>query len=107
MHLHIEIVSDSVCPWCFIGKRKLEIALTTLRAQQPDASVNLSWLPFELNPQTPPAGTDRETYRSTKFGSLQKSRQLDAEVARAGAEVGIAFDFARMERAPDATNTSH
>ena len=101
MNIHIEIVSDLICPWCYIGKRKLESALESLRAQQPEVVVHISWLPFELNPQMPAEGLDRKTYRSAKFGSWEKSQQLDAGVTRAGAEVGIRYDFERMKRTPN------
>lgn len=101
MNLSIEIVSDLICPWCFIGKRKLEAALQTLRAEQPDLRLRVSWLPFELNPQMPAEGLDRKSYRSAKFGSWEKSQQLDAGVAQAGSEVGIAFDFAGCTRTPN------
>lgn len=101
MNLKIEIVSDLICPWCFIGKRKLDAALQMLHAERPDVSTRIAWLPFELNPQMPCEGLDRKTYRSTKFGSWAKSQQLDAGVAQAGAEVGIRFDFAHMERTPN------
>lgn len=101
MNFNIEIVSDLICPWCYIGKRKLEAALQTLREERPDVSTHVAWLPFELNPQMPPEGLDRKTYRSAKFGSWAKSQQLDAGVAQAGSEVGIRFDFERMERTPN------
>ena len=66
----IEVVSDVVCPWCFIGKRRLEKALALLG--RPDAAVE--WKPFELNPDAPREGMDRQSYRIRKFGSLAHSR---------------------------------
>lgn len=100
--LAIEVVSDSICPWCYIGKRRLERALALLG--NPPAQVR--WKPFQLNPDMPLEGTDRRAYRRRKFGSWERSRQLDAQVAAAGREVGIAFDFERMQRTPN-TLASH
>jgi predicted DsbA family dithiol-disulfide isomerase len=93
----IEIVSDVVCPWCFIGKRRLENALKLL--QRPDAQ--LRWRAFELNPDLPKDGVDRQEYRIRKFGSLAYARQLEGQVAAAGAEEGITFRFDQIERIPN------
>lgn len=101
MKLTIEIVSDLICPWCYIGKARLDDALQMLHAARPDVSTHVTWLPFELNPQMPPKGLDRKTYRSAKFGSWARSQELDAGVTQAGAEAGIAFDFEKMDRTPN------
>ena len=93
----IEIVSDVVCPWCFIGKRRLESALKLLR--RPDAQ--LRWRAFELNPGLPKDGVERQEYRIRKFGSLAYARQLEAHVGAAGTEQGITFRFDRIERIPN------
>jgi predicted DsbA family dithiol-disulfide isomerase len=93
----IEVVSDVVCPWCFIGKRRLEKALKLL--ERPD--VQIRWRPFELNPGISQAGVDRQEHRIRKFGSLARARQLEAHVAAAGAEEGIDFQFDRIERTPN------
>lgn len=87
--IDIEIVSDLVCPWCFIDKRQLEAALQRLHAERPDASTRIAWLPFELNPQMPLDRIDRKTYRIRKFDSLARSQSLDASVTQAAAEVGL------------------
>src|SRR6476646_860355 len=89
--LTIEVVSDVVCPWCFIGKRRLEKALKLLG--RPDAEIH--WRAFELNPNISKAGVDRQEHRVRKFGSLSRARQLEAHVAAAGAEEGIDFHFDR------------
>ena len=94
----IDIVSDVICPWCYIGKRRLEKALALL-AGEVDAKLN--WLPFQLNPDMPRSGMPREEYRRTKFGSLERSQGLDARVAAEGAGVGIAFAFERIARTPN------
>src|SRR5436189_221746 len=95
MKLGIDIVSDVICPWCFIGKRRFEKALGLL---QPDVEIEVHWRPFELNPDMPAEGINRKLYRTRKFGSWERSQALDAQVAQAGAEEGIPFAFDRMER---------
>jgi predicted DsbA family dithiol-disulfide isomerase len=94
----IDIVSDVICPWCFIGKRRLEKALKLL-GDPPRVRVN--WKPFQLNPQMPPQGIERRAYRTAKFGSWEQSQALDAKVAAAGAEQGIVFAFEKMTRTPN------
>lgn len=98
MTLTIDVVSDVICPWCFIGKRRLEKALKLL-GDPPGVRVN--WKPFQLNPQMPPHGIERPAYRTAKFGSWERSQALDAQVAAAGAEEGITFVFERMTRTPN------
>jgi predicted DsbA family dithiol-disulfide isomerase len=93
----IEVVSDVVCPWCFIGKRRLEEALSLLG--RPAAQVR--WKAFQLNPDAPKEGINRQAYRVRKFGSLAYSQQLEARVAEAGMEDGIEFRFDRIERTPN------
>jgi len=96
--LAIDIVSDVICPWCYIGKRRLEKALELVAGE---VDVTLHWLPFQLNPGMPPSGMPREDYRRAKFGSLERSRGLDARVASEGKGVGIEFAFERIGRTPN------
>jgi predicted DsbA family dithiol-disulfide isomerase len=96
--LLIEIASDVVCPWCYIGKRRMEKALALLDG---DIEARIEWLPFQLNPDMPAAGIARADYRRAKFGSVEKGRALDARVAQEGAGEGIAFAFDRMQRTPN------
>lgn len=96
--LLIEIASDVVCPWCYIGKRRLEKALESLKGE---VETRIEWLPFQLNPDMPAGGVARADYRRAKFGSLEKGRALDARVAQEGAGEGIAFAFERMQRTPN------
>ena len=96
--LRIEVASDVICPWCYIGKRRLAKALE-LVAGEIEASIE--WLPFQLNPDMPPQGVPRAEYRRAKFGSLERSRELDARVAREGAGEGIEFAFDRMQSTPN------
>src|SRR5271169_4086767 len=92
----VEVVSDVVCPWCYIGKRRLEKALELLGRED----VQIQWKPFELNPGIPKDGMDRKEHRILKFGSLAYARQLEQRVAAAGSEAGIDFQFDRIERIP-------
>jgi predicted DsbA family dithiol-disulfide isomerase len=101
--LLIEIASDVICPWCYIGKRRLEKALDGV---QGEVEVRIEWLPFQLNPDMPVEGLPRAEYRHAKFGSVEKSRALDARVAAEGEGEGIAFAFDRMERTPN-TRAAH
>ena len=94
----IEIASDVVCPWCYIGKRRLEKALAQLGGE---IDIRIEWLPFQLNPSMPVGGMARAEYRRAKFGSLERGRALDARVAQEGAGEGIAFAFERMQRTPN------
>jgi predicted DsbA family dithiol-disulfide isomerase len=96
--LLIEIASDVICPWCYIGKRRLEKALASLNGE---VEVRIEWLPFQLNPDMPAGGVARADYRRAKFGSVEKGRTLDARVAQEGAGEGIAFAFDRMQRTPN------
>jgi predicted DsbA family dithiol-disulfide isomerase len=96
--LRIEVVSDVVCPWCYIGKRRLEKALALVGA---DLAPQVSWLPFQLNPDMPAEGMPRVEYRRAKFGSVERSRQLDARVAAEGRGEGIEFALERIERTPN------
>ena len=99
----LEVVSDTICPWCYVGKRRLETALAAIGG---DIAFELRWRPFELNPDMPRDGLDRKSYRSAKFGSWEKSLELDAQVKAAGASDGLDFHHERMEKTPN-TIASH
>jgi predicted DsbA family dithiol-disulfide isomerase len=96
--LTIEIASDVICPWCYIGKKRLEKALALVNGE---VRAELQWLPFQLNPQMPPEGMARAEYRRAKFGSAERGRELDARVAAEGRGEGIEFAFERMQRTPN------
>ena len=98
--IQIEIASDVVCPWCYIGKRRLEKALALLKDE---FRVEVRWLPFQLNPDMPAEGIPRAEYRKAKFGSLERSKQMDARVIAEGKGEGIDFAFDRMETQPNTT----
>ena len=98
--LRLEVASDVVCPWCYIGKRRLEKALELVKGE---VETELRWLPFQLNPGMPREGMPRAQYREAKFGSLERSRQLDARVIAEGRSEGIEFAFDRIARTPNTT----
>jgi len=96
--LAIDIVSDVVCPWCFIGKRRLEAALQELKRERPDVTPRIRWLPFFLNPDTPEAGEPYRPFLEKKFGGPEKLAQIWAQVSEAGRTAGIEFAFERIEQ---------
>ena len=94
----IEIYSDVVCPWCFVGKRRLERALETAGYA---SRARVSWRPFELNPTMPKSGMDRRVYLEAKFGGAEARRAMEERVAKAGEADGLVFAFDRIERTPN------
>jgi predicted DsbA family dithiol-disulfide isomerase len=97
--LRIDIVSDAICPWCYIGKRQLERALATLAHEGLHFSVH--WNPFQLNPDMPKEGRDRASYRMMKFGSADRVREIDDRVTGAAANVGLEFRLDQIVRTPN------
>lgn len=95
----IDVVSDVICPWCFIGKKQLDRALGILAEEGLRFTVH--WNPFQLNPAMPVEGVDRAEYRAWKFGSLEKSRELDRRVAEAAEAVGVTMRHDLMTRTPN------
>lgn len=100
--MRIDIVSDTICPWCYIGKRRLERAL----AERPGRVREIVWRPFRLAPDMPAEGMAREDYLSTKFGSEEKAAAIYARIAEEGRSEGLDFAFDRIARTP-ATLDSH
>jgi predicted DsbA family dithiol-disulfide isomerase len=97
--LKLQVVADVICPWCFIGKRSLDKAIAILAGQ--GIEVELEWLPFELNPNLPPEGLDRRTFRSVRFGSWENAQAMDARAVSAGRPLGAIFNYDKQ------TRTSH
>ena len=95
----IDVISDAICPWCYIGKRHLERALAILDKQ--DLHFTVAWHPFQLNPDMPREGVDRAKYRIAKFGSAERSRQLDERITEAACTVGLEFHLDRLTRTPN------
>ena len=101
--LMIEVYSDVICPWCYVGKRRLERALEQWNGSVP---VRISWRPFQLNPAMPQQGMDRRQYLEAKFGGADAARSIYSQVETAGAGEGISFAFDRIARTPN-TFTAH
>lgn len=100
--MKLDIFSDTICPWCFIGKRRLERAL----AARPQPDLTIRWRTFQLNPTMPPEGMDRRHYFDAKFGSAERASRIYDAIRAAGAAEGIAFAFERIKRTPN-TLKSH
>ena len=98
MQLAVDVISDVICPWCYIGKRRLEKAIA---ATGSNVAIKVRWLPYQLNPTMPKEGVSRKEYRTKKFGSWERSQELDAHVTEIGKEEGIEFAFDRIERTPN------
>ena len=98
----IDIVSDTVCPWCFIGKRRLERALAEKGAEP---KVFVGWRPFQLNPDMPAEGLDRKDYLTAKFGGEQGAQRVYDNIRLAGESEGIEFNFNAVGRTPNTINS--
>ena len=100
--IYVDIISDTICPWCYIGKRRFERALAISGRND----VAISWRPFQLNPDMPPEGMTRDDYVRAKFGGGDRPRQIYQAIAESGREAGIEFQFSRIRRTPN-TVLSH
>jgi predicted DsbA family dithiol-disulfide isomerase len=98
MTLMIAITSDFICPWCLVAETRLNQAIKQLNSS---VKIHRIWYPFELNPEMPEAGMDRQTYRSQKFGSWEYSQALDAKTLQATQADGIAFRYDLMTVTPN------
>ena len=98
--ISIDLFSDPICPWCYIGKRRLEEAL----AIRPDIRVEIEWHGFQLNPMMPHDGMNRSDYLSLKFGNPDNARRLYENIEGVGQQAGIAFNFERIEVTPNTVN---
>jgi predicted DsbA family dithiol-disulfide isomerase len=94
--MRIDIYSDIVCPWCYVGKRRLERALASV-----GRNVHVTWRPFQLNPTTPLDGMDRKAYLEAKFGSLEAFGRMEVQLLAAGADEQIPFAFEKIQRTPN------
>jgi predicted DsbA family dithiol-disulfide isomerase len=95
--LHIDIFSDPICPWCFIGKRRLHRALEA----RPGVRPTIRWRAFQLNPAMPAGGIERQAYLAAKFGSAIEAERLFGTISRVGAAEGIEFRFDRIAVTPN------
>ncbi len=101
MNVAIDIVSDLVCPWCFIGKRRLAQALARVREKHPAARFQLNWLPYFLDPDTPPEGVPYRAFMEARFGGATAVAKAQLAVVEAGAESGVDFDFGAIALRPN------
>ena len=101
MNVAVDIVSDLVCPWCFIGKARLKGALALLKEKYPDVQFQINWLPYFLNPDTPKAGESYRAYLEAKFGGAKQVDRIQADVAEAGRDAGVEFRFDRIATRPN------
>ena len=104
-NLEIDVISDVVCPWCYIGKRQLEQALEKFKRAHPATQVTVRWQPFQLNPALPVEGVDRSAYLASKFGTARVG-EIYQRVKNAGAEVGLDLQIEKIDRQPN-TLTVH
>ena len=93
----IDVISDVVCPWCYIGKKRLDAAL----AVRPAIKADIRWRPYQLDPSIPPEGIDRQDYLLRKFGDPQQIVAMHQRITAQGVEDGIAFNFVGIERSPN------
>src|ERR1700691_2206349 len=100
--MQIDVVSDTICPWCFIGKRRLARAL----AERPDVEFDVRWRAFRLDPTIPPEGVERRAYLKAKFGDGERPKAMSEAIRAAGEGEDIAFAFERIARTPN-TIDSH
>ena len=96
----IDVISDVICPWCYIGKRHLERALDILEKDH-KLGFTVAWHPFQLNPDMPAEGVDRQQYRLAKFGSAERSKQMDARITEVASSVGLQFHLEKLTRTPN------
>lgn len=95
--MQIDIYSDVICPWCYIGKRRLERALS----ERPQDDLTLQWRAFQLNPDMPAQGMDRQLYLQLKFGSAASAERIYREIKAVGEEEDLAFTFDAIRRTPN------
>jgi predicted DsbA family dithiol-disulfide isomerase len=100
LRLHVDVVSDVVCPWCYIGKKRLEGALELVD----DVEVTVRWRPFFLNPWIPREGIDRDKYLEAKFGSADAYKGIASNVGQAAAAEGLEYNSSRISRQPNTTD---
>lgn len=96
----IDVISDVVCPWCFVGRKRLQQALSML----PDIDARVQWRPFMLDPTLPPQGKDRQSYLREKFGTGSKIDEIHKQLTQMGEENDIYFDFDAISRSPNILN---
>ncbi len=99
--MELDVYIDTVCPWCLIGKRRLERAL----AERPDLDVEVRWRAFQLNPEMPAQGMDRKVYLELKFGGAAGAERIYSQVREAGDAEEIPFAFDAIDRTPNSVDS--
>ena len=100
--IHVDIISDTVCPWCYIGKRRFEQAV----AMRSHYEFQVGWRPFQLNPDIPPSGLPRRDFLNAKFGGAERADRVYEAISKAGEEIGLDFNFLSIPHQPN-TFDSH
>ena len=100
--IHVDIISDTVCPWCYIGKRRFEQAV----AMRSHYEFQIGWRPFQLNPDIPPSGLPRRDFLNAKFGGAERADRIYEAISKAGGEIGLDFNFRSISHQPN-TFDSH
>ncbi len=100
--IKIDVVSDVVCPWCYIGKRRLEKAIDVLKGE---FDFDVEYHPFELNPTMPSEGRDQKEYLVAKFGGEERYRQITSHTEKTAAQEGLKFDFSKQKNSPNTLNS--
>lgn len=98
--IHLDIVSDVVCPWCYLGKKRIESALSVFGVDR----VEVSWRPYQLAPDMPKEGMDRKTYYQLKFGDNPKIKAMSDQLVELGKQAGIRFNFDNIAWSPNTLN---
>ena len=101
MNVSIDIVSDFICPWCFIGKKRLKDALVLVREKHPDTSFQINWLPYFLGLDTPSEGVAYQPFMEAKFGGARKLAEMQARVLAAGQDAGVAMALDKITVRPN------
>ena len=99
--IRVDVFSDTICPWCWIGKRRLEKTLSA----RPDLDAQVVWHAFQLNPDMPESGMDRREYLDTKFGGAERANAIYAQIREEGAKEDLPFDFDAIPRTPNTVDS--
>lgn len=94
----IDLVSDVVCPWCYLGKARLELAIAEV---QDEVGIDINWRPYRLNPDIPPEGVDQKSYLEEKLGGAEAVARGHEMLTKLGKEVGISYDFEAIKIGPN------
>jgi len=101
MSTQLDIISDPICPWCYIGKARLDRALES----RPDHTFDIHWRPFQLNPDMPPEGMDRQAYLEWKFGGPDGAARVYGQIEQTARDTGLDIDFPAITRTPNTLDT--